>query len=323
MIGRRAMISVGLAFAPFVARAQPSRLPTIGFLGAATRSTQSAWVAAFMEALREHGWTEGRNVAIVYRWMDGQVELADALAAELVGAGVDIIVTATSPSVRAVQRATSTIPIVFASSGDPVGTGLIASLIRPGGNATGLSFQSSDTAQKRVELLREAVPGLRRLAILANLGNAAFALETAEIETLARTSGIEFATFGVRRTEEIAPTIAALRGRTDGLYVFFDAFAAANRSLIAVSAMDAKLPSISVFREFAQAGGLMSYGPSNADLYRRAAGYVDKILRGARPGDLPVEQPTTFDLTINVRTARALGLEASPALLARADEVIE
>ena len=208
-------------------------------------------------------------------------------------------------------------------AGDPVGTGLVASLARPGGNVTGLSIQQTDLAGKRLELLREVVPGLRRLAILANVGNPAAVLEMGEVQAAARTLGLEVATLEIRRAEDIAPAFEALKGRADALYVCADPLVNTNRIRINTLALGARLPTMHGFREYVEAGGLMSYGPNFPDLFRRAADYVDKILRGAKPADIPVEQPTKFDLVINLTTAKALGLDVPPTLLARADEVIE
>ncbi len=302
---------------------QAAKLPTIGFLGPTTPSAQSQWVAAFLQRLRELGWIEGRTIVIAYRWAEGRAERFAEIATELVRLKVDVIVTYGTPQVIAAKQATSVIPIVFALAGDPVGAGLVANLARPGANVTGLSLQTSDTAAKRIELLREVVPSLHRLAILANVGNPAAPLEMSEVQAAARTLGLEVATFEIRRAEDIAPAIEALKGRADALYVAGDPLLNANRIGINTLAVGAKLPTIYIQREFVEAGGLISYGPNFPDLFRRAAGHVDKILRGAKPADIPVEQPTRFDLVINVTTAKALGLTISESLLARADEVIE
>jgi putative tryptophan/tyrosine transport system substrate-binding protein len=324
-VKRREFITLlgGAAAWPLAARAQqPAKLPIIGFLGGATASTWSAWAAAFVRRLRELGWVEGRNVAIEYRWAEGHSERFAEIAAEFVRLKVDVIVTS-GPPVLAAKQATSLIPIVFAVAADPVGTGMVASLARPGGNVTGLSIQSTETAGKRVELLRELVPGLRRLAIMGNVGYPAAMLEMSEVEAAARTLGFEVAKVEIRRGEDIAPAVKALKGGADALYICADALTSANRIRINILAAAARLPTMYGFREHVESGGLMSYGANFPDLFRRAAEYVDKILRGAKPGDLPVEQPTRFDLVINLTTARALDLEVPPTLLARADEVIE
>jgi putative ABC transport system substrate-binding protein len=306
---------------PVAARAQ-QKLPTIGFLGSTTPSAMSQWVAAFMQRLRELGWIEGRTVAIEYRWAEGRGERFAEIAAELVRLKVDVIVTA-GGAVLAAKAATSIIPIVFAVASDPLGSGLVASLARPGGNATGLSLQLPDLAGKRLELLREVVPTLGRLAIMANIGYPAAVLELGEVQAAARVLGLDVATLEVRRAADIAPAFDMLKGRAQALYVAADPLVTANRIRINTLALGARLPTMHGFRELAEAAGLMSYGANFLDLYRRTGDYVDKILRGAKPADLPVEQPTKFDLVINLTTAKALGLEISQPLLARADEVIE
>ncbi len=276
-----------------------------------------------MQRLRELGWIEGRTVAIEYRWAEGRNERAAEIAAEFVRLKVDVIVAQGTPSVIAAKQATSVIPIVFAAVGDPVGSGLVASLSRPGGNVTGLSTQQTDTASKRIELFREMVPGLRRLAIMGNVGNPAVELELSEVQSTARALGLEATAFELLRAEDIAPAFDALTGRADALYVCGDPLVFTNRIRVNTLAQGARLPTMYLLGEYVEAGGLMSYGPSVPDLYRRAADYVDKILRGAKPGDLPVEQPTKFDLIINVTTAKALGLTIPESFLLRADEVIE
>jgi putative ABC transport system substrate-binding protein len=324
---RREFITLvgGVAAAwPVAARAQQSgKLPTIGFLGQSTRSATSEWTAAFVQRLRELGWVDGRNVAIEYRWGEGRNERFAEIAAEFIRLNVDVIVTTGTPQVLAAKQATSVIPIVFAVAGDPVGTGLVASLARPGGNVTGLATLAADLAGKRLELLREVVPGLGRLAIMANVGNPLSVLELGEVQAAARTLGLEVDTLEIRRAQDIPPAFEALKGRADALYVCIDGLMNANRIRINTSSLGARLPTMHGAREYVEAGGLMSYGPNYQDLYRRAADLVDKILRGAKPGDLPVEQPTKFDLVINLTTAKALGLEVPATLLARADEVIE
>jgi ABC-type uncharacterized transport system substrate-binding protein len=322
---RRAFISVlgGAAAAwPLAARAQQVRLPTIGFLGAATPSVWAPWIAAFEQRLRELGWIEGRTVAIDYRWAEGRSERYAEIAAEFVQRKVDVIVTVGS-AVPVVKQATSVIPIVFALAADPVGAGLVASLSRPGGNVTGLSNQQSDLASKRIELLREILPNVRRLAILANVDHSESVLEMDEVQNAARGFGIEVVKLEIRRALDIAPAFEGIKHQADALYVVVSALIASNRMRIMTFALSARLPTIINIREYAEAGAMLSYGPRIPDLWRRAADYVDKILRGAKPADLPVEQPTKFDLVINLTTAKALGLTVPPTLLARADEVIE
>ena len=301
---------------------QAAKLPTVGFLVAGTPASHGQWVAAFVQRLSELGWIEGRTVAIAYRWAEGHSERYAEIAAEFVRLKVDVIVT-TGPAVPAAMQATSVIPVVFALAGDPVGTGLIASLARPGGNVTGLSIQQIDLASKRLELLREIVPGLRRLAIMANIGFPDAVLEMREVQSTAKMLGLEIVALAIRRAEDIAPAFESLKGPVDALYVCADPIVSTNRIRINTSALGARLPTMHGFRDYVEVGGLMSYGPNNANLFRRAAEYVDKILKGAKPGDLPVEQPTKFDLIINLKTAKALGLTVLPSLLARADEIIE
>jgi len=323
---RRAFITLlgGAAAWPIAARAQqPGKLPTIGFLVAGTPSSHGPWVAGFVQRLRELGWIEGRTIAIEYGWAEGRSDRAAEIAAEFVRLKVDVIVTTGTAAIVTLKQATSVIPIVFAAAGDPVGTGLVASLARPGGNVTGLSLQATDLVSKRLELLREVVPGLRRLAILANVGSPSAVLDMREVQATARTLGLEVLTLEIRRGEDIAPAFEALKGRADAFYVCIDPLVGTHRIRINTLALATRLPTMHGSREFVEAGGLMSYGPNVADLFRRAGDYVDKILRGAKPGDLPVEQPTKFDLVINLTTAKALGLTLPETLLARADEVLE
>jgi putative ABC transport system substrate-binding protein len=308
---------------PLVARAQPAKLPTIGLLGAGTASVQVQWTAAFVQRLRELDWIEGRTLAIEHRWAEGSKERAAEIAAEFVRLKVDIIVTSATAITLAAKQATAVIPIVFATASDPLGAGLVASLSRPGGNVTGLSIQSTDLTGKRLELLREVVPGFHRVAILGNDGSPNLALEMGEAQTAARMLGLDVATLPIRRAEDIGPAIESLKGHAQALYVVSDPLVATNWIRINTLALGLRLPTMHGFREYVAAGGLMSYGANFPDLWRRSANYVDKILRGANPADLPVEQPTKFDLVINLITAKALGLTISPTLLARADEVIE
>jgi putative ABC transport system substrate-binding protein len=324
---RRAFISLlgGAAAAwPLAARAQQSaKLPTIGYLGSTTPAVESQRITAFVQRLRELGWIEGRTIAIEVRWAEARPERFIEIAAEFVRLKVDLIVTGATPPTLAAKQATAVIPIVFAAASDPVGTGLVASLARPGGHVTGLSIQTTDLVGKRLERLREVVPALRRLAILANVGNPASVLEMGEAQATARTLGLEAITSEIRRAEDIAPAFEALKGRAEALFLCADPLVNTNRTRINILAVGVRLPTMYGFREYVEAGGLMSYGPNVPDLFRRAADLVDKILRGTKPGDIPVEQPTRFDLVINLTTATALGLEVPPTLLARADEVIE
>jgi putative ABC transport system substrate-binding protein len=271
---------------PLAARAQqPGKLPTVGVLGATSASAWSRWIAAFVQRLRELGWIEGRNLRVEYRWAEGSSELA----AEFVRLNVDVIVTGGLPAVAA-KQATSVIPIVFAIAADPLGTGLVASLVRPGGNITGVSTQAGDLAGKRLELLREAVPRLRRLAVLANINYAASVIEMSQVQAAARTLGLEVVALEIRRADEVARALA-LKDRAEALYVCADALVVSNRMRINTFALSARLPTVHFSRDLVEAGGLMSYGASFPDMWRRTADFVDKILRGAKPADIPVEQP--------------------------------
>jgi len=308
---------------PLAARAQQARLPTIGFLGATTPAAESQRLAAFTQRLGELGWIEGRTVAIDVRWAEGRNDRFAEIAAEFVRLRVDVIVTQGTASIIAAKQATAVIPIVFAAAGDPVGAGLVASLARPAGNVTGLSSQLRDTATKRLELLRDVVPNLRRLAIMANVDNASIVLEMRELQATVSALGLDVIMLEIHRGEDIAPSFDSLQGRADALVVLAEALAMTNRVRISTLALGARLPTMHGHREYVEAGGLMSYGPSVPAQYRRAADYVDKILRGTKPGDIPVEQPSKFELIINLTTAKTLGLQIPDKLLALADEVID
>jgi putative ABC transport system substrate-binding protein len=307
---------------PLAAHAQPGKLPTIGFFGTTSPATWTPWTAAFVQRLHELGWIEGRTVAIEWRWADGRSERFAEIATELVRLKVDVIITS-GGGVPAAKQATSVIPIVFPLAADPLGGGLVASLSHPGGNITGLSQQAADVSSKRLEILREILPRLRRLAILTDVGIAQSVIETDEVQAAARTLGVEVAKLEIRRAEDIAPAFGAFKGGADALYVCTGPLVNSNRVLINTLAIGARLPTIHGSRPYVEAGGLVSYGPDITDMFRRTAEYVDKILRGAKPGDLPVEQPTKFELVISLKTAKALGLDIPSVLLARADEVIE
>jgi putative ABC transport system substrate-binding protein len=275
-----------------------------------------------VQRLRELGWIEGGTVAIEYRWSEARPERYAEIAAEFVRLGVNVIVT-NAFAVSALEQATAVIPIVFVLAPDPLGAGMVKSLARPGGNVTGLSVQAADVAGKRLELLGKVVPGLRRLAVLFNADFSQNVLEADGVQAAARTLGLEVVRLEIRRTEDIQPAFSALNPRADALFVVGDALVAANLTRIITFALTARLPTSFNTRDFVQAGGLMSYGPDFSAIFRRAAEYVDKILRGANPGDIPVEQPTKFDLVVNLTTAKALGLEVPAQILALADEVIE
>jgi len=325
-VRRREFIAAvgGMAAAlPIAARAQQAgKLPTVGYLSISSFRTGPRDIAAFLQRLRELGWIEGRTVTIAYGGAEGRSERVPEIAAEFVRLKVDVILTS-GGAVPAIRQVTTAIPIVFGVAADPVGMGLVASLARPGGNVTGLSGQAPHLAGKRIEFLRQVLPDLRRLAIMGNVGYPASVAEMAEAQAAARRLGLEVVTAEIRRADNIEPTFETIKGRADALYAGSDTVVNANRFRIAALALAARLPTASGFREYAVAGGLMSYGPNLPDQYRRAAELVDKILRGAKPADIPVEQPTTFDLVINLVTAKTLGLTVPRMLLARADEAIE
>jgi putative ABC transport system substrate-binding protein len=323
---RREVLSLlgGAAVAwPLAARAQQAKVLTIGFMGSGTLASQGKWVAAFVQRLRERGWVEGRNLAIDYRWAEGRSERMAEIAAEFSRLKVDVILTYSTQAALAAKQATASIPVVFTLVADPVGSGLVAGLARPGGNVTGISTQSTDLAGKRLELLREAVPGLATVAILANVANPSAQVDVSELQAAARTVGIAVEIVEIRKAADIAPALESLAGRAQAIYFPPDPLFFVNRIRISKATVGARLPTIYATRDFVEAGGLMSYGPNFTDLFSRAGNHVDKILRGAKPADLPVEQPTRFDLVVNLITARALGITVPPTLLARADEVIE
>jgi putative tryptophan/tyrosine transport system substrate-binding protein len=325
VIDRRAFITMvggSIVTAPLAAEAQQTgKLPTIGFLGA-DAAAFSPWTAAFVARLRELGWIEGSTVAIEYRWSQGRTERYAEIAAEFVRLKVDVIVTVGS-AVPIVRQATAAIPIVFAVAIDPVGSGLVASLAQPGGNVTGLSIQANELAGKRLEFARALVPRLHRLAIMFNVGNAQPVLEMGETQAAARMLGLEVVPLVIQRAEDIAPAFQALKTRADAMYVAVDQLMVANRASILTSALNARLPTIFSTRDFVKAGALMSYGPSYTERFGHAADYVNKILRGTKPADLPVDQPTKFELVINLTTAKVLGLTIPQSILVRADEILQ
>ena len=326
VMDRRTFLAGTLALlgAPLGAHAQQlAKLPIIGFLGASTPSAMSGWVAAFLDRLRELGWTEGRNVAIEYRWAEGRTERSAESIAEFVRLKVNVIVTYGTAAVLVAKQATSVIPIVFAGAADPVGNSLVSSLARPGGNITGISIQQADTTGKRLELLRELVPDLRRLAIISHIASAGAMSEMRKVQALAGTLGLRAVALEIQRLEDIAPAVETLKGRADALFIATDPLFFANRRLIHNLAVGARLPTICNYREYTEEGCLASYGPTFPDLWRRAADFVDKILHGTKPNEIPVEQPTKFEFVINLKTAKALGLTIPQSLLLRADQVIQ
>jgi putative ABC transport system substrate-binding protein len=326
MIGRRDFIAAFgamLAARPYATYASDmGKIPTIAYLGPNTPAVDSYRLPAFKERLRELGWIEGRTVAIDYRWAEGSDDHLADIATGFVRRKVDIIVTAATLPALAVKKATTAIPIVFASVGDPIGTGLVASLSHPGGNVTGLWLQQNYAASKRLEMLREIIPNLRHIAIMANSGNPSTALDMREVQAMARTLGLEAVTAEIHRAADIAPAFDTFRDRVQALYVSNDPLAITNRVAINTLAMGARLPTMFVGREFVEAGGLISYGPDFAEAYRRAAELVDKVLRGAKPADLPVEQLTKFTLVVSLTAAKALGLTIPASFVERADKVI-
>jgi putative tryptophan/tyrosine transport system substrate-binding protein len=306
---------------PVASYPQSAKRPTVGFFGTSSPSLWTQWTASFVQRLRELGWVEGHTIGITYRWAEGYSKRYAEIAAEMVKLNVDVIVTS-GTGVGAAKDATATIPIVFAVAVDPVGSGFVSSLARPGGNVTGLSIQSPDLVGKRIELLREIKPSLHRLAILANGAYPAAMLEMEEVASAALALNLEVVRAKVSRADEFAPAFETFAG-ADALYVVGESFINTHRVRINTLALVARLPIICAFREFAEAGSVLTYGASYPHMFRRTAEIVDKLLRGAKPADIPVEQPTKFDLIINLVTAKALGLNVPTTLLARADEVIE
>src|SRR5262249_550844 len=326
-IGRRKFLATlggAVSAWPLATRAQqPAKVPTIGFLDGGTPTTAGTWVFAFAQRLRELGWIEDRNVKIDLRWAEGRNDRSAEIAADFVRLRVDVIVTYSSEHTQIAKQATSSIPIVFALAADPVGSGLVASLARPAGNLTGLSGQNVDLTGKRFELLRGIVRGLRRLAVLSNGNNPPSTIEIDIVRTAASPLGIEVSPSEILRAEDIAPAIATIATQADALFVVGEPLTFTHRLKISTLALAARLPTTYPTRGYVEVGRLMSYGPSFPASFRRAADYVHKILLGEKPGDLPVEQPTKYDLVVNLITAKALGLTIPESFLLRADEVIE
>jgi putative tryptophan/tyrosine transport system substrate-binding protein len=321
---RRDFITLlGTATLPFTAAAQQTnKPPTIGYLGAGSEAGWSTWTSAFVQRMRELGWIDGRTVSIEYRWAEGRGERFAEISAEFVRLKVDVIVTVGS-AVPAAKQATSTIPIVFGIAVDPVGTGMVASLARPGGNVTGLSVQTTELPGKRIDLLRQLFPSLDRLAVIANVGYAGAVEELDEVRAVARKIGIDVDVLEIRRTDDIADAFNARKSGAQALYVCSDALINANYARINALAVGVRLPTIYGLRDFLGSGGLLSYGAKPTEMFRRAADYVDKILKGAKPTDLPVEQPTKFELVVNLTAAKALGLTIPEKFLLLADDVID
>ena len=309
---------------PLATRAQEAaKRPIIGLLGAGSASSWGNIASTFEQRLRELGWSDGETVRIEYRWAEGRTERFAEIADEFVHLKVDVIVTGGTLPVVAAKRATSTIPIIFAGVGNPIGAGLVATIARPGGNITGVSNQTPEVAGKRIELLREIAPRLARVAILGNVESFSAAQEMDEAQTAAGTLGLQAVRLEIRRPNDISSSFKALRDRADAIYVVIDPLVGANRDVINALALQERLPTMHGTRDYIAAGGLISYGANLPELFRRAADYTDKVLRGTKPAEIPVEQPTKFELAINLKTAKALGLTVPQTLLVAADEVIE
>ena len=325
-VSRRAALAVLLALgtlAPAAALAQqPPRAPRVGVIG--ERSTSDPFLAAFRRGMSKLGYVDGRNITIEYRYAQGALDQVPRLAKELIDLKVDVLVVGGTVSTQSVMKVSRSVPIVFATVGDPVGSGIVASLTRTGGNVTGLASSSFELSGKQLELLRTAVPKLSRVTVLYNPINPGAKAGIDATKTAAGTLGIELQLLEVRRPEGLAGAFSTMNTwRPGGLLVFADAVFGNQLPRVAKLAADQRLPAMYLRSEFAEAGGLLAYGPSFTDNYRRAAAYVDKILKGAKPADLPVEQPTKFDLAVNLRTAKALGLTLPQELLGRADQVIQ
>jgi putative ABC transport system substrate-binding protein len=323
--GIRPLIVTLSLLAPLAAGAQgPGKIPRIGYAMSRAASEDQRVLDAARQGLRELGYVEGQNIALEVRWAEGRYERFPELVAELVRLKVDVLVAATTPGALAAKNATRTIPVVMLAVGDPVGSGLVASLARPGGNLTGLSLLNTEVHGKRLELLKQALPGISRVAVLTNPGNPIHAVFWKETHAAAQTLGVQLQPVKLRGPEDFDEALAATaRGRAEALLAFDDSLTLAYRTRLVPLVAKARLPAMYGFREFPEAGGLMSYGTNNLDQYRRAATFVDKILKGAKPADLPVEQPTKFELVVNLKAAKALGLAIPPSVLARADDVIE
>ncbi len=328
MIDRRAFITcvgAGILAAPLTADAQQAaKVARIGFLGNSTAALEANLVGPFREGLRDLGYVEGRNILIEYRWAEGKYERFPALIAELIALKVDLIVTAGTPAALAVKKATTSIPLVMIAVGDPVGTGLVASLARPGGNITGLTSIAPDLEGKRLELLREVIPGVSHIAVLWNSASPSQVIQEKEVQAAAQVLRMRVLSLGVRTPEEIENAFSVIvRERPGALLVLADRLFLHHRARIMDFAAKHHLPGVHAYRELVEAGGLMSFGPSYAGMHRRAAYYVDRILKGAKPADLPVEQPTKFELIINLKAAKILGLTIPQSLLQRADQIIQ
>jgi putative ABC transport system substrate-binding protein len=325
-LGRRefiTLISGAAVMWPLRARGQ-SKIPRVGFMGNSTAALEANLVGSFRDGLRELGYEEGRNIVIEYRWADGKYERFPTLVAELIAAKVDVIVTAGTPAALAVKKATTTVPLVMVAVGDPVGTGLVPSLSRPGGNLTGLSSIAPDLEGKRLDLLREIVPTLSNVAMFFNSLNPFHVASMQQAGTAAKTMGIKLQQHDIRKSEDLDGAFAAVRKeRPDALLILADRVFLHNRQRMIDFTEEQHLPNVNAYMELVEAGGLMSYGPSYEDMHKRAAIYVNKIIKGAKPADLPIEQPSKFTFVINLKAAKALGVTMPPSLITLADKVIE
>jgi putative ABC transport system substrate-binding protein len=329
VITRRKLIvalGAGALAAPLASFAQqpPAKFARIGFLGNSTAALEANLIGPFREGLRDLGYVEGQNILIEYRWAEGKYERFPALIAELIALKVDVIVTAGTPSTLAVKKATTSVPLVMVAVGDPVGTGIVASLGRPGGNITGLTSIAQELDGKRLELLREVIPGVSHIAVLWNSASPLQVIQERATQAAARVLGMKLLSLGVWNEEGLEKVFAEIiRERPDALLVLADRLFLHHRARIMAFAAQHRLPGVYAYRELVEAGGLMSFGPSYAGMHRRAAHFVDRILKGAKPADLPVEQPATFELVINLKAAKALGLKIPQSVLVRATEVIQ
>jgi putative ABC transport system substrate-binding protein len=319
------ILTIALLAAPLAVEAQPARgIHRIGFLGNSTAALEANLVGPFRQGLRELGYVEGQNLVIEYRWAEGKYERFPFLIAELLTLKVEVIVTAGTPASLAVKKATTSVPLVMVAVGDPVATGLVASLARPGGNITGLTSVAEELEGKRLELLREVLPKISHVAVMCNSRNAACVAAEKAVRAAGAALQIKVLWLDVRAADQFEGAFAAIaRERPEALLVLADRLFLHDRVRLMDFATQSRLPGVHAYRELVEAGGLMSFGPSYAGMHRRAAYYVDRVLKGAKPGDLPVERPTTFDMVINLKTAKALGLTIPPSVLARADEIIQ
>jgi putative tryptophan/tyrosine transport system substrate-binding protein len=311
-----------LAFFPASGQ-QRDKIPIVGFVGATSPTIWAPYIAAFRDRMRELGWIDGQNIAFELRWAEGHEDRYAEFAAELIRLNARVILTSSTGPVIALKNATSTIPIVFAAAGDPVGTGLVSSLAHPGGNVTGLSNQQTDLAGRRLAFLQEIVPDIRRVGVMGNVTAPNVVLEMNAVVAAASKLGLDVVPVALSKADDIVPGMESLNGKVDALYICTDPLLTLHRVRISTFAARQKLPTVYAFREYVEAGGLLSYGPNFPHLFRRAADFVDKILRGARPSDIPVEQPTRYDLILNLTTAKALGLAIPESFLLRADQVLE